>query len=135
MFFHGNQHKWAIKYNFIHLYSKYQSLKYICFPVMRRALKAESSFENEGSKLLDHSRQNRTWVVCKLNCPFLPEWFLDLLQKQSFLGLYFDLICITLFFFKSPVDTMYNFRIFRNLKIKILQKYWFLFLIIIIIFS
>ena len=29
-------------------------------PQMRRALKAESSFENEGSKLLYHSRQNRT---------------------------------------------------------------------------
>ena len=29
---HGNQHPWAIKHPFISLYSKYQSLKFICFP-------------------------------------------------------------------------------------------------------
>ena len=34
MCFHGNQHPWAIKYPFISLYSKYQSFKYICLPVM-----------------------------------------------------------------------------------------------------
>ena len=34
MCFHGNQHPWATKHPFISLYSKYQSLKYICLPVM-----------------------------------------------------------------------------------------------------
>ena len=34
MYFHGNQHPWAIKHPFISLYSKYQSLKYICLPIM-----------------------------------------------------------------------------------------------------
>ena len=32
--FHGNQHPWAIKHISISLYFKYQSLKYICLPVM-----------------------------------------------------------------------------------------------------
>ena len=34
MCFHGNQHPWAIMLPFISLYSKYQSLKFICLPVM-----------------------------------------------------------------------------------------------------
>ena len=34
MCFHGNQYPWAIKHPFISLYSKYQSLKFICLPVM-----------------------------------------------------------------------------------------------------
>ena len=34
MCFHGNQHPWATKHPFISLYSKYQSLKFICLPVM-----------------------------------------------------------------------------------------------------
>ena len=34
MCFHSNQHPWATKHPFISLYSKYQSLKKICFPVM-----------------------------------------------------------------------------------------------------
>ena len=34
MCFHGNQHPWAIKHPFISLYSKYQSLDFICLPVM-----------------------------------------------------------------------------------------------------
>ena len=34
MCFHGNQHPWAIKHLFISLYSRYQSLKCICLPVM-----------------------------------------------------------------------------------------------------
>ena len=34
MCFHGNTHSWAIKHPFISLYSKYQSLKFICLPVM-----------------------------------------------------------------------------------------------------
>ena len=34
MCFHSNQHPWATKHHFISLYSKYQSLKYICLPVM-----------------------------------------------------------------------------------------------------
>ena len=34
MCFHGNQHPLAIKQPLISLYSKYQSLKYICLPVM-----------------------------------------------------------------------------------------------------
>ena len=34
MCFHGNQHPWAIKHPFISLYSKYQSLKFICLPVV-----------------------------------------------------------------------------------------------------
>ena len=35
MCFHGNQHSWAIKHPFISLYSKYQSLNFICLPVMK----------------------------------------------------------------------------------------------------
>ena len=35
MYFHGNQHPWAIKHPFISLYSKYQSPKFICHPVMK----------------------------------------------------------------------------------------------------
>ena len=34
MCFHGNQRPWAIKHPFINLYFKYQSLKFICLPVM-----------------------------------------------------------------------------------------------------
>ena len=34
MCFHGNQHPWAIKHTFINLFSKYQSLEYIYFPVV-----------------------------------------------------------------------------------------------------
>ena len=34
MCFHGNQHPWATKPPFISLYSKYQSLRFICLPVM-----------------------------------------------------------------------------------------------------
>ena len=34
MCFHSNQHPWAIKHPFINLYSKYQSLNFICLPVM-----------------------------------------------------------------------------------------------------
>ena len=36
--FHSNQHPWAIKHPFISLYSKYQSLMYICLPVMNSPL-------------------------------------------------------------------------------------------------
>ena len=32
MCFHGNQYPWAIKHSFISLYSKYQSLNFICLP-------------------------------------------------------------------------------------------------------
>ena len=32
MYFHGNQHPWAIKHPFISLYSKYQCFKYIYLP-------------------------------------------------------------------------------------------------------
>ena len=32
--FHGNQHPSSIKHSFISLYSKYQSLKFICIPIM-----------------------------------------------------------------------------------------------------
>ena len=38
MCFHGNQHPWAIKHPFISLYFKYQSLKFICLPVMNSPL-------------------------------------------------------------------------------------------------
>ena len=34
MCFHSNQHPWAIQHPFISLYSKYQSFKFICLPVM-----------------------------------------------------------------------------------------------------
>ena len=34
MYFHGNQHLWAIKHPFVSLYSKYQFLQFICLPVM-----------------------------------------------------------------------------------------------------
>ena len=34
MCFHGNQHPWAIKHPFISLHFKYQSLRFICLPVM-----------------------------------------------------------------------------------------------------
>ena len=34
MCFHSNQHPQAIKHTFISLYSKYQSLRFICLPVM-----------------------------------------------------------------------------------------------------
>ena len=34
MCFHSNQHPWATKHPFISLYSKYQSLKYNCLPVV-----------------------------------------------------------------------------------------------------
>ena len=34
MCFHSNQYPWAIKNPFISLYSKYQSLKYNCLPLM-----------------------------------------------------------------------------------------------------
>ena len=34
MCFHSNQHPWAIKHPFISLYFKYQSLKFICHPVV-----------------------------------------------------------------------------------------------------
>ena len=34
MFFHGNQHLWAVKHPFISLYSKYHSLNFVCLPVM-----------------------------------------------------------------------------------------------------
>ena len=34
MCFHSNQHPWAIKHPFISLYFKYQSLKFICLPVV-----------------------------------------------------------------------------------------------------
>ena len=34
MYFHGNQHLSSIKHPLINFYSKYQSLKFICFPVM-----------------------------------------------------------------------------------------------------
>ena len=34
MCFHSNQHPWAIKHPFTSLFSKYQSLKFICLPVM-----------------------------------------------------------------------------------------------------
>ena len=34
MCFQGNQHPWAIKHCFISSYSKYQSLKFICLPIM-----------------------------------------------------------------------------------------------------
>ena len=31
MCFHGNQHPWAVKYVFVSLYFKYQSLKFMSF--------------------------------------------------------------------------------------------------------
>ena len=34
MCFHGNQHPLSIKHPFISLYTKYQSHKFICFPIM-----------------------------------------------------------------------------------------------------
>ena len=34
MRFHSNQRPWAIKHPFISLYFKYQSLKFVCLPVM-----------------------------------------------------------------------------------------------------
>ena len=34
MCFHGNQYPWAIKHNFISLYSEHQSLNFIRLPVM-----------------------------------------------------------------------------------------------------
>ena len=34
MCFHGNQHPWATKHPLINSYSKYQSFKFICLPVM-----------------------------------------------------------------------------------------------------
>ena len=34
MCFHGNQHPSSIKHSFISLYTKYQSYKFICFPIM-----------------------------------------------------------------------------------------------------
>ena len=34
MSFHGNQYPWAIKHTFISLCFKYQSLNFICLPVI-----------------------------------------------------------------------------------------------------
>ena len=56
MCFHGNQHPWAIKHPFISLYSKYQSLKFICLPVVNSP--AFPSLDNIYCTLSGESQRN-----------------------------------------------------------------------------